>query len=188
MLSHWSILWCYQGCNQLHWGHTQTDSRELGTLRDTSIILQPTLTPVIHAPRRCPIALKDEIKRQLDRVEEMGVISRVSKPTDWVSSLVYSRKSSGRLRISLDPKYLNRAIKRPHYHTIVPWRRLPTSLREPQYYPSWMHATAIGLSRSTKSPVWSPPSTALSVSTDSLDYHSAWTWSRTCSRKGWISS
>ncbi len=49
-------------------------------------------------------------------MEDMGVISRVSQPTDWVSSLVYSRKSSGRLRIRLDPKDLNRAIKRPHYH------------------------------------------------------------------------
>ena len=50
-------------------------------------------------------------------MEEMGVISRVSKPTDWVSSLVYSRKSSGRLRICLEPKDLNRHIKQPHYHT-----------------------------------------------------------------------
>ena len=50
-------------------------------------------------------------------MEEMGVISRVSKPTDWISRLVYSRKSSGRLRICLDPKDLNRAIKRPYYHT-----------------------------------------------------------------------
>ena len=50
-------------------------------------------------------------------MEEMGVISRVFRPTDWVSSLVYSRKSSERLRICLDPKDLNRAIKRPHYHT-----------------------------------------------------------------------
>ena len=81
------------------------------------ITTDPDVTPVVHAPRRCPIALKDEIERELDSMEEMGVISRVSKPTDWVSSLVYSRKSSGRLRICLDPKDLNRAIKRPHYHT-----------------------------------------------------------------------
>ena len=46
-----------------------------------------------------------------------GVISQVTRPTDWVSTLVYSRKSSGRRRICLDPKELNRAIKRPHYHT-----------------------------------------------------------------------
>ena len=65
------------------------------------------MTPVVHAPRRCPIALKDEIKRELGTMEEMGVIPRVSRPTNWVSSLVYSRKSSGRLRICRDPKDLN---------------------------------------------------------------------------------
>ena len=81
------------------------------------ITTDPDVTPVVHAPRRCPIALKDEIKRELDTVEEMRVISRVSRTTDWVPSLVYSRKSSGRLRISLDPKNLNRAIRRPHHHT-----------------------------------------------------------------------
>ena len=75
------------------------------------------MNPVVHAPPRCSIALKDEIKRELDIMEEMGVISRVSKATDWISCLVYSRKSSERLRICLDPNDLNRAIKRPHYHT-----------------------------------------------------------------------
>ena len=51
-------------------------------------------------------------------MEEMGVISRVSRvKTNRVSSLVYIRKYSGRLRICLDHKDLNRAIKRPHYHT-----------------------------------------------------------------------
>ena len=80
------------------------------------ITTDPDATPVVYAPRRCPIALKDEIEREIETMEEMGVISRVSKPTDWVSSLVYSRKSSGRLRICLDPKDLNRANKRPHYH------------------------------------------------------------------------
>ena len=81
------------------------------------ITTDPDVTPVVHAPRRCPIALKDEIKRELDTMEDMGVMSRVSQPTEWVSSMVYNRKSSGRLRICLDPKDLNRAIKRPYYHT-----------------------------------------------------------------------
>ena len=39
------------------------------------------------------------------------------EPTDWVSSLVYARKQSGKLRICLDPRDLNKAIKRPHYPT-----------------------------------------------------------------------
>ncbi|KAI0210174.1 hypothetical protein LSAT2_005107, partial [Lamellibrachia satsuma] len=48
--------------------------------------------PVIHAPRRCSIHLKDEVKDELDNMERLGVISKVTEPTDWVSSLVYSRK------------------------------------------------------------------------------------------------
>ena len=47
----------------------------------------------------------------------MAVISRVSRPTDWVSSLIYSRNSSWTLRICLGPNDLNRAIKIPHYNT-----------------------------------------------------------------------
>ena len=84
---------------------------------DFHITLDPTVTPVIHAMRRCSIHLKDEVKAELDNMEELGVIERVTEPTDWVSSIVYSRKPSGKLRICLDPKYLNKAIKRPHYHT-----------------------------------------------------------------------
>ena len=38
------------------------------------ITTDPDITPVVHAPRRCPIALKDEIERELDTMEEMGVI------------------------------------------------------------------------------------------------------------------
>ena len=72
---------------------------------------------MIHAVRRCSIHLKDEVKAELDNMEELGVIERVTEPTDWVSSIVYSRKPSGKLRICLDPKDLNKAIKRPHYHT-----------------------------------------------------------------------
>ena len=45
----------------------------------------------------------------------MKVIERIKKPTEWVSSLAYSRKSSGKIRICLDPKHLNEAIRRPHY-------------------------------------------------------------------------
>ena len=48
---------------------------------------------------------------------ELGVIEKVEEPTDWVSSIVYSRKSNGKLRICLDPKDLNTAIKRPRYPT-----------------------------------------------------------------------
>ena len=72
--------------------------------------------------------------------------------------------------------------------TLGLWRRFTTDSHEPQCSPCWMPATAIGLSRLIKSQVWRPPSKAISVGTDSCDYHSAWTWAMTCSGKGWIIS
>ena len=69
------------------------------------------------APHRYPIHLKDEVKPELDQMEELEFITKVSAPTDWVSSIVYNHKSNNKVRIYLDPKDLNRAIKRPHYKT-----------------------------------------------------------------------
>ena len=43
------------------------------------------------------------------------VVERVDEPTDWVNSLVIVEKPNGQLRLCLDPKDLNNAIKRPHY-------------------------------------------------------------------------
>ena len=50
-------------------------------------------------------------------MEEMGVITKMSKPTDWVSSLAYSQKPNGPWQICLDPKNLNEAIKCTPHHT-----------------------------------------------------------------------
>ena len=41
-----------------------------------------------------------------------GVIEKVDKPTDWVNSIVIVENSNGDIRLCLDPKDLNRAIKR----------------------------------------------------------------------------
>ena len=62
------------------------------------ITVDKAVPPVVHPPRKCPIHLKDDIKREIDEMEQLGVITRVTEPTDWVSSLAYSRKSNGRIR------------------------------------------------------------------------------------------
>ena len=39
----------------------------------------------------------------------------MTEPTDWVSSLAYSHKKDGSLRICLDPRHLNTALRRPYH-------------------------------------------------------------------------
>ena len=45
-------------------------------------------------PERLPRALKEDVKSELDRLETIGVIAEVSRPTDheWVSAFVVERK------------------------------------------------------------------------------------------------
>ena len=79
------------------------------------IVTDPDVPPVVHAPRKCPIHIKDDIKEELDEMVNLGVIKPVTEPTDW--AVAYSQKSNGRWRVCLDPKDLNRAVKRSHHHT-----------------------------------------------------------------------
>ena len=73
------------------------------------------IEPVQHRPRRTPILIKPDIVKKVKELEELGVISRVGEPTPWISSYVAVRKSNGKIRICIDPRDLNRAIKRNKY-------------------------------------------------------------------------
>jgi len=79
------------------------------------ITTDPDVLPVVHAPRRIPLALQDALKYELGVLEKQHIIAKVQKPTDWVNSIVCVTKPNGSLRLCLDPKDLNAAIKRPHH-------------------------------------------------------------------------
>ena len=52
-----------------------------------------------------------------DRLVQEDIIKPVECPTDWVNSLVCVTKPNGEIRLCLDPKDLNKYIKRPHYYS-----------------------------------------------------------------------
>lgn len=61
----------------------------LGCLPGTySIKVDKNIQPVIHPPRKIPIALKDKVKEELDRMEREGVIVKKREPTRWVNPMV----------------------------------------------------------------------------------------------------
>ncbi|KAL9970565.1 hypothetical protein ACROYT_G022964 [Oculina patagonica] len=78
------------------------------------IEVDPDIKPVQHAPRRVPVPLKARLKEKIAEMEKQGIIVRETEPTDWISSLVAVQKP-GKLRVCIDPRDLNRAIKRPKY-------------------------------------------------------------------------
>lgn len=90
----------------------------LGCLPYTyTIQLKEDAEPVIHAPRRIPAPLRERLKKELDRMCEMNVITKVEEPTEWVNSMVCvdKKNKNKELRICMDPGDLNRNIKREHY-------------------------------------------------------------------------
>ena len=52
-----------------------------------------SVSPVVMPPRRVPVALKGKFKEELDRLIDVGVLTKVEEPTKWVSSAVVTAKS-----------------------------------------------------------------------------------------------
>ena len=77
--------------------------------------LDPSIPPVQHARRKVLIECKEQIEKALQKMEDLQIITPVTEPTEWVSSITYPRKPDGTICICLDPKDLNRAIIREHY-------------------------------------------------------------------------
>ena len=80
-----------------------------------TIYLDPTVPPVQHARHKVPIHYKEEIEKTLKEAEQLLIITPVTRPTEWVSSITYLTKPDGSLRLCLDPYDLNKAIIREHY-------------------------------------------------------------------------
>ena len=59
--------------------------------------------------------MREKLKAELNRMMRLNIIDKIDGPTDWVSNLVIVEKPNGKLRVCLDPRDLNQAIKRQHY-------------------------------------------------------------------------
>ena len=44
----------------------------LGHISDTTIIIDPSVKPVQHAPRRVPVALRERVKAKIDELQRKG--------------------------------------------------------------------------------------------------------------------
>ena len=68
--------------------------------------------------RHIPIAFKEKLKMELDTLVDNGIISPVSKPTDWCNPIVVtSKKNSDQIRLCVDFRQLNRSVARELYPT-----------------------------------------------------------------------
>ena len=74
-----------------------------------------SVPPVVLPVRKVPFALRESLKQELDRLEKKGLLVPVHVPTDWDSSLVIAQRRNGKIRLCIDTKPLNKALKRNRY-------------------------------------------------------------------------
>lgn len=91
----------------------------IGKLKGTQIHLHidKTVQPIAHQHRRVPIHLREQVENELERLEKLDIIEKVSGPTPWVSPIVLVPKKNGDLRLCVDMRRPNTAIKRVRHIT-----------------------------------------------------------------------
>ena len=94
------------------------DKQRVGLVVDNyDLVTDPTVVPTVEPPRRVRIHVRDQLKKKLDELEAQGIVSPIVEPTEWVSHPVIVHKASGDIRLCIDPRHLNKAVRREHYPT-----------------------------------------------------------------------
>ena len=91
----------------------------IGKLKGVEVKLHidQSVPPVAQRARRTPFHMRKKVAKELDQLEQQGIIEKVDGPTPWVSPLVITPKKSGDVRICVDMRMANTAIKRERHPT-----------------------------------------------------------------------
>ena len=65
--------------------------------------------------KKVAIPLRNAVKEELTRMESLGVISKVTEPTDWCAGMVIVPKKNNKARICVDLTKLNQSVKRERH-------------------------------------------------------------------------
>lgn len=91
---------------------------ELGCLKTepVRIALKDKATPyALNTARRVPFPLESKVQDELNRLSDLGVIRKITKPTPWCAPMVPVLKKSGSVRLCVDLKKLNSSISRERH-------------------------------------------------------------------------
>ena len=80
------------------------------------IKLKDSYKTVQHPSRSVPLGMQSTYKAELDRLVKEGIITEAHEHTEWINSIVPVMKEDSSLRLCLDPKDLNKAIKRNQWY------------------------------------------------------------------------
>ena len=87
----------------------------MGNLKNCEVKLEvdPTVSPVAQNSRRLmPHSMRKKVNEKLHEMEEQGIIEKLKGVTPWLSPLIPIPKKGGDLRLVLDMRVPNQALKR----------------------------------------------------------------------------
>ena len=83
--------------------------------RQIKLDIDSTVTPKIQAQMKIPFAKREPLEEILSELEKEDIIEEVQGPKEWISNLVLTPKSDGKLRMNIDMTTANSAIKRTRH-------------------------------------------------------------------------
>ena len=85
----------------------------VGKLHDYQVKLHADndIPPVALRPRQVPFHLRARLDKEIQAMEETGVIEDHEGPAPWVSNIVLAPKDDGGIRVTIDLRQPNTAIK-----------------------------------------------------------------------------
>ena len=86
----------------------------IGKMKGTRVKLyvDDTIKPVPQRSRRIPFKVRDKVSKELQRLEDLDIIEKAEGPTTWISPIVVVHKENNEVRLCLDSREINKAIKR----------------------------------------------------------------------------
>ncbi|KAL6724109.1 hypothetical protein Aduo_019035 [Ancylostoma duodenale] len=105
---------------QRDYPHAFSDKFGLYKMSSATLQLKPGAKPVFRPKRRVPYAAQHAVDKELDRLESIGVISKVNY-SDWAAPIIIAKKSNGSLRICAEfSTGLNDALNLHQYPLPLP--------------------------------------------------------------------
>ena len=81
------------------------------------IEVDPAVPPVQNRPHRIPYKMQKTVEEKLASMENARIVAKVEIPTSWISNMTTVWKSGkAKVRICLDPRYLNKVVRRNHFN------------------------------------------------------------------------
>ena len=77
--------------------------------------IDPSVTQIQQPIRRVPYHTRQKVEQELERLQSLDIIEPVSGPTSWLNPFIPVPKSDGNIRLCLDMRQANQAIKRERH-------------------------------------------------------------------------